>query len=383
MLKFRAMRLRRRPRAGAARGGERGRRRDLQDPRRPARDADRARSCAASRSTSCRSSCNVLRGEMSLIGPRPLPMRDYARLDAWHRKRYLVLPGITGLWQISGRSNLGFDDMVRLDFYYLEHWSVWLDVTILARTPAAVLTGRGAFSGGGGRRRRRRAACGPRIACRAPRGWRRRTCVPRRRLRHHARARAALRRLELRPLRRRREPADGGEPVQTQGVPQALARAVAGGADEAASWRAALRVQRGCERGRRRVLVVAAPLLATSDRRLLGALLATACVVPAFAAFGALNGLVNGRQRFRTQALDDAASTRCCARPASSGSRSPSGSTARSPASRSRRSPRTRCSAASARRARRPGAAVAAAPSLRRRDGRLRRRRHRRCSRST
>jgi lipopolysaccharide/colanic/teichoic acid biosynthesis glycosyltransferase len=88
---------------------------------------------------------NVLRGEMSLIGPRPLPMRDYARLEPWHRKRYLVLPGITGLWQISGRSNLGFDDMVRLDFYYLEHWSVWLDVTILARTPAAVLTGRGAF----------------------------------------------------------------------------------------------------------------------------------------------------------------------------------------------------------------------------------------------
>jgi len=88
---------------------------------------------------------NVLRGEMSLIGPRPLPMRDYARLEPWHRKRYLVLPGITGLWQISGRSNLGFDDMVRLDFFYLEHWSVWLDVTILARTPAAVLSGRGAF----------------------------------------------------------------------------------------------------------------------------------------------------------------------------------------------------------------------------------------------
>ena len=49
---------------------------------------------------------NVLRGDMSLVGPRPLPMRDYALLDEWHRKRYLVLPGITGLWQISGRSNL-------------------------------------------------------------------------------------------------------------------------------------------------------------------------------------------------------------------------------------------------------------------------------------
>jgi exopolysaccharide biosynthesis polyprenyl glycosylphosphotransferase len=88
---------------------------------------------------------NVMRGEMSLVGPRPLPMRDYALLDDWHRKRYLVLPGITGMWQISGRSSLSFDDMVRLDFYYLEHWSVWMDVAILARTPATVLSGRGAF----------------------------------------------------------------------------------------------------------------------------------------------------------------------------------------------------------------------------------------------
>jgi exopolysaccharide biosynthesis polyprenyl glycosylphosphotransferase len=88
---------------------------------------------------------NVLRGDMSLVGPRPLPMRDYALLDDWHRKRYLVLPGITGLWQISGRSNLHFDDMVRLDFYYLENWSVWMDIAILARTPGAVVSGRGAF----------------------------------------------------------------------------------------------------------------------------------------------------------------------------------------------------------------------------------------------
>ena len=88
---------------------------------------------------------NVLRGEMTLVGPRPLPMRDYALLEPWHRKRYLVLPGITGLWQTSGRSNLTFDDLVRLDFYYLENWSIWLDVAILARTPAAVILGRGAF----------------------------------------------------------------------------------------------------------------------------------------------------------------------------------------------------------------------------------------------
>lgn len=88
---------------------------------------------------------NVVRGEMSLVGPRPLPQRDYERLEDWHRKRYLVLPGITGLWQVSGRSELDFDDLVRLDFLYLEHWSVSLDLSILLKTVPAVLRGRGAF----------------------------------------------------------------------------------------------------------------------------------------------------------------------------------------------------------------------------------------------
>ena len=88
---------------------------------------------------------NVLRGDMSLVGPRPLPVRDFHRLEDWHRKRYLVLPGMTGLWQVSGRSNLSFDDLVRLDFYYLENWSVWLDVSILARTIPAVVARRGAY----------------------------------------------------------------------------------------------------------------------------------------------------------------------------------------------------------------------------------------------
>jgi exopolysaccharide biosynthesis polyprenyl glycosylphosphotransferase len=88
---------------------------------------------------------NVLRGQMSLVGPRPLPIRDYEKLEAWHRKRYLVLPGITGLWQISGRSNLTFDDLVRLDFYYIENWSIWLDISILIKTPFAILSGRGAY----------------------------------------------------------------------------------------------------------------------------------------------------------------------------------------------------------------------------------------------
>jgi exopolysaccharide biosynthesis polyprenyl glycosylphosphotransferase len=88
---------------------------------------------------------NVLRGEMSLVGPRPLPVRDYLLLEDWHRRRYRVLPGMTGLWQISGRSSLTFDDLVRLDFYYLENWSVWLDISILAKTVPAVLSRRGAY----------------------------------------------------------------------------------------------------------------------------------------------------------------------------------------------------------------------------------------------
>jgi lipopolysaccharide/colanic/teichoic acid biosynthesis glycosyltransferase len=88
---------------------------------------------------------NVLRGEMSLVGPRPLPQRDFERLEDWHKKRYLVLPGITGLWQVSGRSELDFDDLVRLDFLYLERWSVFLDFTILLKTLPAVISRRGAF----------------------------------------------------------------------------------------------------------------------------------------------------------------------------------------------------------------------------------------------
>ena len=88
---------------------------------------------------------NVLRGEMSLVGPRPLPDRDYQRLEEWHKKRYLVLPGITGLWQVSGRADLDFDDLVRLDFLYLERWSVFLDLSILVKTVPAVFSRRGAF----------------------------------------------------------------------------------------------------------------------------------------------------------------------------------------------------------------------------------------------
>jgi exopolysaccharide biosynthesis polyprenyl glycosylphosphotransferase len=88
---------------------------------------------------------NVLRGEMSLVGPRPLPERDFEMLQDWHRKRYLVLPGITGLWQVSGRSELDFDDLVNLDFIYLERWSLALDLAIILKTIPAVLMQRGAY----------------------------------------------------------------------------------------------------------------------------------------------------------------------------------------------------------------------------------------------
>jgi exopolysaccharide biosynthesis polyprenyl glycosylphosphotransferase len=88
---------------------------------------------------------NVLRGEMSLVGPRPLPTRDFDKLQEWHKKRYLVLPGITGLWQVSGRSELNSDDLVRLDFLYLERWSILLDLSILLKTIPAVISRRGAY----------------------------------------------------------------------------------------------------------------------------------------------------------------------------------------------------------------------------------------------
>ena len=88
---------------------------------------------------------NVVRGQMSFVGPRPLPERDFARLEDWHRKRYLVLPGITGLWQVSGRSELDFDELVKLDFLYLERWSVFLDFAILLKTIPAVVRRRGAW----------------------------------------------------------------------------------------------------------------------------------------------------------------------------------------------------------------------------------------------
>jgi lipopolysaccharide/colanic/teichoic acid biosynthesis glycosyltransferase len=88
---------------------------------------------------------NVLCGEMSLVGPRPPVPYEYKAYALWHRRRVLeIKPGITGLWQVEGRSRTRFDDMVRLDLKYARAWSIWLDLKILAQTPAAVIMGEGA-----------------------------------------------------------------------------------------------------------------------------------------------------------------------------------------------------------------------------------------------
>ena len=86
---------------------------------------------------------NVLCGDMSLVGPRPPIAYEYKAYEVWHRRRVLeIKPGITGLWQVEGRSRTRFDDMVRLDLKYARTWSVWLDLKILAQTPGAVISGR-------------------------------------------------------------------------------------------------------------------------------------------------------------------------------------------------------------------------------------------------
>ncbi len=88
---------------------------------------------------------NVLRGEMSLVGPRPPLPNEVAQYQEWHKRRLEVAPGVTGLWQVSGRSELTFDEMVMLDLYYIENWSPWMDLWILIKTIPALLTARGAY----------------------------------------------------------------------------------------------------------------------------------------------------------------------------------------------------------------------------------------------
>lgn len=88
---------------------------------------------------------NVLRGELSLVGPRPPLQQEVKQYGEWEMKRMNVKQGITGLWQISGRSELSFEEMARLDLYYIQNWSIEMDIKIILKTIPTVLFGRGAY----------------------------------------------------------------------------------------------------------------------------------------------------------------------------------------------------------------------------------------------
>ena len=88
---------------------------------------------------------NVLKGELSLVGPRPPIPEEVGKYKEWQKKRLNVKQGITGLWQVSGRSDLSFEEMVRLDLYYIQNWSIGMDIKILLKTITVVLLGRGAY----------------------------------------------------------------------------------------------------------------------------------------------------------------------------------------------------------------------------------------------
>lgn len=87
---------------------------------------------------------NVLRGEMSLVGPRPPIPYEVEVYQKWHTRRFEAIPGITGMWQVHGRNRVSFDEMVRMDIDYIERQSLWLDIKLLIQTPFVLLTGRGA-----------------------------------------------------------------------------------------------------------------------------------------------------------------------------------------------------------------------------------------------
>jgi exopolysaccharide biosynthesis polyprenyl glycosylphosphotransferase len=88
---------------------------------------------------------NIIRGEMSLVGPRPPIVYEVEHYQPWHLERLKVTPGLTGLWQVSGRSSVPFEEMVRLDLHYINHWSLWLDLRILLKTLPVVVQGTGGY----------------------------------------------------------------------------------------------------------------------------------------------------------------------------------------------------------------------------------------------
>ena len=88
---------------------------------------------------------NILKGEMTLVGPRPPLEYEYKYYDSWHKLRLKVKPGLTGLWQVSGRSSVSFHEMVMLDLYYIEHWSLMMDLKIILKTIPVMFTGLGGY----------------------------------------------------------------------------------------------------------------------------------------------------------------------------------------------------------------------------------------------
>ena len=88
---------------------------------------------------------NILRNEMSVVGPRPPMEYEYEHYDDWHKLRVKIKPGLTGLWQVSGRSTVPFQEMVMLDLYYIEHWSLRMDLNIMIKTVPVMLSGTGGY----------------------------------------------------------------------------------------------------------------------------------------------------------------------------------------------------------------------------------------------
>ena len=144
MLKFRSMVVNAEELQGQARGAERADRPGLQDEERPAHHRASAASSASTPSTSCRSCINVLRGEMSVVGPRPPVPTEVAKYEAWQRRRLSVRPGLTCIWQVSGRNQISFEEWMYLDMQYIDNWTLLTDLGLILKTVPVVITGRGA-----------------------------------------------------------------------------------------------------------------------------------------------------------------------------------------------------------------------------------------------